>query len=285
MCEQGVNFNDCMSSTVIHSAGAQNSGFVGLTRNSGYPMNFTGCVFNGKLLKIGNSGSLNGGFIGGTSGGKTVITDCLVNTAALASGEIMATDGSGTFVRLWDTTYCRAFNSYYITALGTPQGKHARSITADENVTVANAGTPETVYYVSGITAYPTGIKYNDVLYAANSDEVSLTLGHSDLHGYTFNGYEASAGTLSGSDNPYTLTMPDEDVTLTALYMPFTTICGDVTGDKVVNIADVTALIDYLLSSDASSINLDAADCNGDSSVTIGDVTALIDYLLTGSWN
>ena len=285
MCEQGVNFNDCMSSTVIHSAGAQNSGFVGLTRNSGYPMNFTGCVFNGKLLKIGNSGSLNGGFIGGTSGGKTVITDCLVNTAALASGEIMATDGSGTFVRLWDTTYCRAFNSYYITALGTPQGKHARSITADENVTVANAGTPETVYYVSGITAYPTGIKYNDVLYAANSDEVSLTLGHSDLHGYTFNGYEASAGTLSGSDNPYTLTMPDEDVTLTALYMPFTTICGDVTGDKVVNIADVTALIDYLLSSDASSINLDAADCNGDSSVTIGDVTALIDYLLNGSWN
>ena len=49
-------------------------------------------------------------------------------------------------------------------------------------------------------------------------------------------------------------------------------------------IADVTALIDYLLSGDASGINLVAADCNLDNSVTIADVTALIDYLLSGSW-
>ena len=59
---------------------------------------------------------------------------------------------------------------------------------------------------------------------------------------------------------------------------------GDVNGDTHVSIADVTALIDYLLSHDASSINVDAADCNQDTNVSISDVTALIDYLLSGAW-
>ena len=59
---------------------------------------------------------------------------------------------------------------------------------------------------------------------------------------------------------------------------------GDVNGDGTVNIADVTALIDYLLSGNASGVNVAAADCNQDNSVNIADVTALIDYLLAGSW-
>ena len=59
---------------------------------------------------------------------------------------------------------------------------------------------------------------------------------------------------------------------------------GDVNGDDNVSIADVTALIDYLLGGDASQINDTAADINGDGTVSIADVTALIDYLLSGSW-
>ncbi|MBQ9820802.1 MAG: BspA family leucine-rich repeat surface protein, partial [Muribaculaceae bacterium] len=59
---------------------------------------------------------------------------------------------------------------------------------------------------------------------------------------------------------------------------------GDVNGDGQVKINDVTALIDYLLSSDAMGINVTAADCNQDGYVKINDVTALIDYLLGGSW-
>ena len=62
-------------------------------------------------------------------------------------------------------------------------------------------------------------------------------------------------------------------------------IRGDVNGDGNVNIADVTALINYLLSRDASAVNLDAADCDQSSQVSIDDVTALINYLLSGSWN
>lgn len=59
---------------------------------------------------------------------------------------------------------------------------------------------------------------------------------------------------------------------------------GDVNGDGEVTIADVTALIDYLLSGDGTGLNLDAADCDNSGEVGIADVTALIDYLMSGSW-
>lgn len=59
---------------------------------------------------------------------------------------------------------------------------------------------------------------------------------------------------------------------------------GDVDGDGSVSIADVSALIDYLLNGDTSSINMAAADVDGDNTVGIGDVSALIDYLVRGAW-
>jgi hypothetical protein len=57
-------------------------------------------------------------------------------------------------------------------------------------------------------------------------------------------------------------------------------IVGDVNGDNNVNIADVTALIDILLS---GAVAPDAADVNEDHNVNIADVTALIDKLLAGN--
>jgi hypothetical protein len=57
-----------------------------------------------------------------------------------------------------------------------------------------------------------------------------------------------------------------------------------VNADGQVNIADVTALIDYLLSGDESTVDLDASDANQDGSINIADVTSLIDYLLSGAW-
>lgn len=55
---------------------------------------------------------------------------------------------------------------------------------------------------------------------------------------------------------------------------------GDVDGDGVVNIADVTALIDILLSGGTVPAN---ADVDDDGIVNIADVTALIDMLLSGN--
>ena len=56
---------------------------------------------------------------------------------------------------------------------------------------------------------------------------------------------------------------------------------GDVDKDGEVSIADVTALIDYLLNGDDSVIDLTAANVNEDNSVDISDVTHLIDMLLS----
>ena len=59
---------------------------------------------------------------------------------------------------------------------------------------------------------------------------------------------------------------------------------GDVDGDGNVGIADVSALVDYLLSGDTTGINLASADVDADGNVGIADVSALVDYILTGVW-
>ena len=151
------------------------------------------------------------------------------------------------------------------------QGKQAHSIIAGNGVTVGFSGTA-TEYGTSGITAYGTGIMYNGMLYAGLNDEVSLNLDGSA------NGYSVNAGTLTGEGNPFTLLMPDEDVTISAAAQ-FQR--GDVNQDGHITISDVTTLIDYLLSND-SAIPAEA-DVNADGSVSIADVTALIDYLLSGT--
>ena len=53
---------------------------------------------------------------------------------------------------------------------------------------------------------------------------------------------------------------------------------GDVNGDSIVSIKDVTLLIDLLLNDGEMT---DQADVNGDGLVSIKDVTFLIDILLT----
>ena len=62
---------------------------------------------------------------------------------------------------------------------------------------------------------------------------------------------------------------------------------GDVNGDDMVNMYDVTALIDYLNGTiDLNQYQLAAADINGDGNVTIADVSVLIDLLLgQGTYN
>ena len=62
---------------------------------------------------------------------------------------------------------------------------------------------------------------------------------------------------------------------------------GDVDGEGNVNMDDLTALINYLLTSNSAGINLaNAAICDSPSSttVTMDDLTALINFLLTNAW-
>ena len=59
---------------------------------------------------------------------------------------------------------------------------------------------------------------------------------------------------------------------------------GDVDGDGGVDISDLTTLINYLLTGNATGVNLSTADCDNSGNVNISDVTTLNNYLLRGNW-
>jgi subtilisin family serine protease len=58
-------------------------------------------------------------------------------------------------------------------------------------------------------------------------------------------------------------------------------IHGDANGDGEVNIADINAVIDVLLSSHATAEQRQNADINGDGEVNIADINAIIDVILS----
>ena len=220
IADGAVTISNCMVRTTIidnvgntqHGTGNSACGGVLALILSTGNVTFNSCIFSGRILGSANS---FGGFVGWGNDTPTVaFNNCLFNPAQLKEN---ATD-TKTYYRGGDS-YITLNNSYYLTAFGTTQGKQAYSITAnDDDVTISNLGNG-TEYNVSGITAYSQGIKFGETFYAGNGDEVNLTLSHADAaEGYDFGGYEASSGTLVGSDNPYTLTMASDDVTISATW-------------------------------------------------------------------
>ena len=82
----------------------------------------------------------------------------------------------------------------------------------------------------------------------------------------------------------YNLTVSLTNMTLTITRVVPAYLRGDVDMSGEVKIADVTALINYLLTGNDEGISLLAADCDENGEIKIADVTTLINYLLTGSW-
>ena len=275
LCEHSVSFTNCVSSAVIHCSVGNNSGFVGWSRSSVWNIDFEGCVFNGKLLKSSDNTGSNGGFIGWKGDNKIVnITNCLYAPAALNEGEAYADGNSATFCREHAAYASTIKNCYYTKKFGTAQGKQAHSITGDEDVTVA-ASAGGTAYNLSGITAYGTGLMRDSVLYAGENDVMALTLGYTGDE--SISGFTASAGTLTGTENPFTLTMPNEDVVISAITaMPG--VPGDVNGDGSVTTVDVTCIYNYLLNGDQTFI--DTCDVNGDGYITTVDITVIYNIML-----
>lgn len=228
--QKSATIENCLVSVTINSSTSGDGTHGGLVASqpSKTTINITGSMFDGRLL--GSSTTSCGGFIGWRSGTATVTNSLFAPAEVTVQNE-----SSATFARNTTDTY----NSYYTYLLndGTNyvpnlyddtvspakwrNGKATRTVTAGENVTIdAIALTGDaTEYNVSGITAYSGGgLKRGNVKYYGRGDQVSLTLSNTTTgapEGYTNGGYTASAGTLSGTENPYTLTMPDEDVTIT----------------------------------------------------------------------
>ena len=56
---------------------------------------------------------------------------------------------------------------------------------------------------------------------------------------------------------------------------------GDINGDREVNVADVTTLVDYILGKNPTNCNEGACDINGDNEINVSDVTSLVDIILS----
>ncbi len=59
------------------------------------------------------------------------------------------------------------------------------------------------------------------------------------------------------------------------------TLKGDINGDREVNVADVTTLVDYILGKNPTNCNESACDINGDKEINVSDVTSLVDIILS----
>lgn len=87
--------------------------------------------------------------------------------------------------------------------------------------------------------------------------------------------------TGDGSDYLFTFNADDLTFKLEVVEEQPTILLGDVNDDGLINISDVTALINYLLSGDTSLVNINNADVNQSQTINISDVTSLISLLLS----
>ena len=214
-----AHITNCHVSTVIYSSVSgegRHGGFVAYAGDwSCFYLDIVGCLYTGRLL-TNNGTTMCGGFVGKWERPQSIgFSNVLfAPIGSIPEGWTAITDGA-TFV-------CADFNSlsysgcYCTETLGTAQGSTVYSITPGTDVTVANAGNVSNDYKVSGLTFYnKPGFMYNGVFFAASGNDISLTLASSATDKVA-DGYQASAGTLSGIGTSYTLAMPSSDVTISA---------------------------------------------------------------------
>ena len=208
---QGTVENCHVTNTVnIHNVPVQVGGIVGLNTTDAI---VRGCTSSVRLtIDNENYHGSYGGIVGSLGPGCT-IEDCLaidvINECTNSSGPIVGSD-NGT-----------VNNSYYYncTVGSETNMSDIYALNHANNVTVALAGDVFIAYDYDGIAVYDYGydygMAYGGTLYAPGYAEVLLTLGFTG-DPQTFGGYIASAGTLTGTENPYTLFMPYEDVIISA---------------------------------------------------------------------
>ena len=202
-----TNVTSSVTINSTYNGAAEHGGLVGYTIQA----EFIGCAFIGSLT--GANSTNCGGLLGyktyeSDQTRKAIFTNCVF---APTNVTVSATNFY-TFANNSTNGIVEINNCYYTQTLGSEQGTLVHSITPGNYVTVAYAGNATAVYNVSGISCYANGIMFNNVLFASNGNAVSLNLGYTLPEGCVFSGYQISAGTLEGSQNPYTLTMPNEDV-------------------------------------------------------------------------
>ena len=224
----GANLiQNCVVSANVNCSESHMGGFLAHGNESN--ITFRGCVFKGKMTGGSTAKGVFYGWGSNSASGTRSITDCLY---IMADGQ----DTDGLDLAIAESNGTFAVSNCYKTASAGSQGTQVYSISGGTGVSVANAGVAGSTYNVSGLTFCNIGLQCGDVAYAANGNTVSLTIGSKS--GYTTSGYTASAGTLSGTGNPYTLTMPGSNVTISASECSANALTPDGSGNYLINSVD-----------------------------------------------
>ena len=217
-CRSSVNVDCGNSQSYGGLVGTMSTDVTGAQSTNPNSVTIEGCVFDGSITStVENEYRATdcSGFVGDAGvGGTVVIRNSLLKPASVGTGIL-----SNTFAKMGNNGTLTIENSYFVATDNLPanQGTQARTVSAGADVTLSGLGEAATTYGTNGITAYAHGISYGGTYYAGGGESVSLTLRHGSKTGYTFGGYTASAGTISGT----TLTMPDADVTIGAAWTRF----------------------------------------------------------------
>lgn len=235
----------CVIENCLVSANVSGADYMGGLLGHSWHANITisGCVYSGTLTANGTN--YTGGLIGwgGDDGGKTIVlTNNLFSGSYSGSGKfhpvgvLCSLDNNRTVTNAYYTAglvnMANNDGNSLVNGLAN-KGKFAYSITVGSDVTVAAAGEPTATYNVSKLDFFGTnGFALNGALYGGQGDVVSLNLGYTPQSGYSFHSLTASAGTLTGSSNPYTLTMTNDNATISARYSAAISIAATTTNAK-----------------------------------------------------
>ncbi len=197
-------FTNCRSSVDIQAdtdGDGSHGGFVGDLR--GGTCSFSNCVFDGKMRGINGATSRTynwGGFVSWVASGCTAnFEKCLFIPSEINISNLTETN---TYARKAENGKVNVTNCYYTEQMGIARGTKAYALTADENISVENAG--------------QKGFWFGNALYAGKGEVLTLRL--SNTAGY--NAYKANEEDIIVSEGMCTYTMPNADVLITGVTWP-----------------------------------------------------------------
>ena len=211
----GANLiSNCLVSVAVSSDSSHYGGIVGHGQTS--TTELRGCVFSGGFPRLVNAtyaGSLWGW---NDDGAEVTLIDCL--DASETHKPIGIGPNDPVCV---SNTYSLASRFYPLDNRWSDdkRGRRAYSVTASEGVEL-DCGEPLRTYGASGLAFYPVGIAYGGTFYAASSNSVALSLAFTGTPpaGKMHDAFAASAGELAKSGDAWVLTMPAENVVVSATF-------------------------------------------------------------------
>ena len=191
-------------------------------------------------------------------------------------------------------------NAYYVSINGETEpakGKKCNPYTVTEVLPKIKAlGTGSQDYFYASVKGYITNIKEVSTKFGNATFTINDTKdgSGSSLYIYRIKGLDGQSITDANLIKEGDLVMvygkmvnfkgntPEisNDGYLLSIETPTDALPGDANGDGVVDVADVVAIVNYILNKPADNFNEQAADVNGDNVIDVADVVAVVNIIL-----